>query len=44
MPSFIFDLRYQSLFHPYMTPPQAMSMQNYFEFIAQSIYHLNLNQ
>jgi hypothetical protein len=42
MPSF--DPGYQISFDPYMAPPQAGLMQDYFDYIAQLIYHLNLNQ
>jgi hypothetical protein len=44
MSSFSYDLSYQSLFDPYMIPPQGGSMQKYFGYITQSIYYLNFNQ
>jgi hypothetical protein len=44
MPSFVFDPGYQSSFNPYMAPPQIESIQDYFGYISQLMYHLNLNQ
>jgi hypothetical protein len=36
MPTFTFD--------PYLAPSQTGSMQDYFGYIAQSMYQMNLNQ
>jgi hypothetical protein len=44
MPTFTFEFNYQTLFDPYLAPPQTSSMQDYFGYIAQSMYHMNLNQ
>jgi hypothetical protein len=44
MPPFTFESDYQILFVLYLTPPQIGSMQDYFGYIAQSMYHKNLNQ
>jgi hypothetical protein len=44
MPTFTFDSDYQTSFDPYLAPPQTGSMQDYFGYIAQSIYQMNLNQ
>jgi hypothetical protein len=44
MPSFTFEPDYQTSFDPYLTPPQTGSMQDYFGYITQFIYHMNLNQ
>jgi hypothetical protein len=44
MPTFTFELDYQTSFDPYLAPPQTGSMQDCFGYIAQSMYHMNLNQ
>jgi hypothetical protein len=44
MPSFTFEQDYQTSFDHYLAPPQTGSMQDYFGYIAQSMYHMNLNQ
>jgi hypothetical protein len=44
MPSFTFELDYQTSFDPYLAPPQINSMQHYFGYISRSMYHMNLNQ
>jgi hypothetical protein len=44
MPSFTFEPDYQTLFDPYLAPSQIGSMQDYFGYIAQSMYRMNLNQ
>jgi hypothetical protein len=44
MPNFTFEPDYQTSFDPYLAPPQTDSMQDYFGYIAQSMYHMNLNQ
>jgi hypothetical protein len=44
MPNFTYDSDYQTSFDPYLAPLQTSSMQDYFEYIAQSMYHINLNQ
>jgi hypothetical protein len=44
LPTFTFESDYQTSFNPYLAPPQTGSMQDYFGYIAQSMYHMNLNQ
>jgi hypothetical protein len=44
MLSFTFEPDYQTSFVPYLTPPQISSMQDYFGYVSQSMYHMNLNQ
>jgi hypothetical protein len=44
MLTFTFESDYQTSFDPYLAPPQTASMQDYFGYIAQSMYHINLNQ
>jgi hypothetical protein len=44
MPTFTFESDYQTSFDLYLTPPQIDYMQDYFGYIAQSMYHMNLNQ
>jgi hypothetical protein len=44
IPSFTFEPDYQTSFDPYLASPQIDSIQVYFGYIAQSIYHMNLNQ
>jgi hypothetical protein len=41
MPNFTYELDYQN---PYLVSPQIGYMQDYFGYIAQSMYHMNLNQ
>jgi hypothetical protein len=43
-PCFTFESDYQTSFDPYLAPPQTDSMQDYFGYIAQSMYQMNLNQ
>jgi hypothetical protein len=44
MPSFTYEPDYQTSFDHYLVPSQTGSMQDYFGYIVQSIYHMNLNQ
>jgi DNA-directed RNA polymerase specialized sigma subunit len=44
MPSFSYDPSYQTSFDSYMAPVQVGSMQYYFGYLAQSMYHLHLNE
>jgi hypothetical protein len=41
IPSFTFESDYQISFDPYLAPPQTGSMQNYFGYIAQSMYNMS---
>jgi hypothetical protein len=44
MPTFTFELDYQTSFDLYLATPQTGSMPDYFGYIAQSMYQMNLNQ
>jgi hypothetical protein len=44
MPTFTFKSDYQTSFDPYLAPLQTGSMQDYFGYIAQFMYQMNLNQ
>jgi hypothetical protein len=44
MSSFSYDPDFQASFDTYMAPPQASSMQDYFGYLVQFVYYLNLNQ
>jgi hypothetical protein len=44
MPNFSYDLSYQPSFDPYMALSLIGSMQTYFGYLTQSMYHLHLNQ
>jgi hypothetical protein len=44
MSTFTFESDYKTSFDPYLAPLQTGSMQDYFGYIAQSMYQMNLNQ
>jgi hypothetical protein len=44
MPNFFYDPNYYSTFELFMVPPNTNSMQDYFGYITNSLYHLLLNQ
>jgi hypothetical protein len=44
MSNFTYEQDYQTSFDPYLVPPQIGSMQDYFGYIAQFMYHINLNR
>jgi hypothetical protein len=44
MPTFAYDLNYCTTFDPSMAPPNTGGMQDYFGYIIDSSYHLQLNQ